>query len=187
MDGGQFFGRGRLVVGGVVGEDGGAVEGAVVLGEVEPALVADAFGALAADADADDVGGAVEEVFGEGDEGLVAHFLDEGVDGHCINEFLVLDRLAVLEGDNLCLCVDGLDTTLLAEHLVLLGYGFGDSNPDGACAAMGREAEGGVGTPIARSFLENDILGDGLDIWGCYSLTQPLTLHLDRISQLRRI
>lgn len=35
LDGGEFFGGGRLVVGGVVGEDGGAVEGAVVFGEVE--------------------------------------------------------------------------------------------------------------------------------------------------------
>ena len=153
LEGGEFLGGGRLVVGGVVGEDGGAVEGAVVLGEVEPAFVADAFGPLAADADADDVGGAVEEVFGEGDEGLVAQFLDEGVDGHGVDEFLILDSLAVLEGDDLCVCVDGFDTTLLAEHLVLLGDGLSDRNPDGACASMGREAEGGVGTPIACCLL----------------------------------
>lgn len=182
MEGGEFLGGGRLVVGGVVGEDGGAVEGAVVLGEVEPAFVADAFRALAADADADDVGGAVEEVFGEGDEGLVAHLLDEGVDGHCVDEFLVLDRLAVLKGDDLCICVDGFDTALLAEHFVLLGDGLSDSNPDGASTAMGRKAEGGVGTPVACCLLKNNILGDGLDIRGRYSLTQPLTLHLHSIS-----
>lgn len=142
-----------MVIGGVVGKDGGAVEGAIVFGEVEPAFITDAFGALAADADADDVGGAVEEVFGEGDEGLVAHFLDEGVDGHCVDEFLVLDCLAVLEGDRLCVCVDGFDRAMLAEHFVLFGDSFSDSNPDSACAAIGREAEGGVGTPVACCLL----------------------------------
>ena len=35
LEGGEFFGGGGLVVGGVVGEDGGAVEGAVFVGEVE--------------------------------------------------------------------------------------------------------------------------------------------------------
>lgn len=35
VEGRELFGRGRLVVRGVVGEDGGAVEGAVVFGEVE--------------------------------------------------------------------------------------------------------------------------------------------------------
>ena len=54
---GEFDVVGGLVVRGVVAEDGGAVEGAVVFGEVEPALVADAFRAGAADADAEDVGG----------------------------------------------------------------------------------------------------------------------------------
>lgn len=38
----ELFGGGGLVVGGVVGEDCGAVEGAVGFGEVEPAFVADA-------------------------------------------------------------------------------------------------------------------------------------------------
>ena len=42
MQGWEFLGGWRLVVGGVVGEDCGAVEGAVGLGEVEPAFVADA-------------------------------------------------------------------------------------------------------------------------------------------------
>ena len=35
LEGGELFGGGRLVVRRVVGEDGGAVEGAVVFGEVE--------------------------------------------------------------------------------------------------------------------------------------------------------
>ena len=57
---GEFFGVGGLVIGGVVGENGGAVEGAVVFREVEPTFVADAFGSLATDADTDNVGGGVE-------------------------------------------------------------------------------------------------------------------------------
>lgn len=44
------------VLGGVVGEDGGAVEGAVVLREVQPAL--EAVRALPSYPNADDVGGA---------------------------------------------------------------------------------------------------------------------------------
>ena len=35
LQGGQLFGGGGLVVGGVVGEDCGAVEGAVGFGEIE--------------------------------------------------------------------------------------------------------------------------------------------------------
>ena len=60
VEGGEFFGFVGLVVGGVVGEDGGAVEGAVVFREVEPAFVADAFRALASDTDANNVSGGVE-------------------------------------------------------------------------------------------------------------------------------
>ena len=45
LERGELLGVGGLVVWGVVGEDGSAVEGAVVFGEVEPAFVADAFGA----------------------------------------------------------------------------------------------------------------------------------------------
>ena len=60
MERGELFGVGGLVVGGVVGEDGGAVEGAVVFGEVEPAFIANSFGPLAADTDANNVSGGVE-------------------------------------------------------------------------------------------------------------------------------
>ena len=57
---GELFGVGGLIVWGVVGEDGGAVEGAVVFWEIEPAFIADTFGALATDTDADNVSGGVE-------------------------------------------------------------------------------------------------------------------------------
>lgn len=50
---GQAGGRGRAVLGGVVGEHGGAVEGAVVLRKVQPAL--EAVRALAPQPDAHNV------------------------------------------------------------------------------------------------------------------------------------
>jgi len=53
---GEVLGSLGLVVGGVVGEDGGAVEGTVFFGEVEPALVTNGGGSLASNADSDDVG-----------------------------------------------------------------------------------------------------------------------------------
>ena len=119
LEGGEGDGGVRLVVGGVVGEDGGAVKGAIGFGEIEPAFVADAGGAGSADADADDVGGAVEEVFAEGDEGGVTDLFDERVDGHGVDELFVFDRLAVLERNDLVVCVDGFDCALLAKHGLL--------------------------------------------------------------------
>ena len=57
-EGGQLHIGGGGVLVGVVGEHSGAVEGAVVLGEVQPAL--EPVGALAAHADAHDVRGAAQ-------------------------------------------------------------------------------------------------------------------------------
>ena len=51
--GGELGTGSRGVLGCVVGEDGDAIEGAVVLGVVQPTL--EAMGAVASDADADDV------------------------------------------------------------------------------------------------------------------------------------
>lgn len=48
---------------------------------------------------------------------------------------------------------------------------------------MGREAEGSVWTPVAGCFLEDDVLGDGLEIWSRNTFTQPFTLHL-KVSDL---
>lgn len=176
--GGEFDGGLGLVVGGVVGEDGGAVEGAVVFREVKPAFVADAFGAGAADADADDVGGGVEKVFGEGDEVGLVHFLDEGIDAHGVDEFLIADCFAVFEGDDFIVSVDCLDGAVGAELGPLFGDGVGYGNPDSTGAAVGREAKCRVWAPIAGRLLKDHILGDGLEIWRCYPLAEPLALHL---------
>ena len=158
---GEFDVVGRLVVRGVVAEDGGAVEGAVVFGEVEPALVADAFRAGAADADTEDVGGRVEEAFAEGGELLVLHLLDEGVDAHCGDEFLVFDRLAVFEGHTFSGGVYLGDGTVLAVDAFFFGESVCNGDPDTTCAAMGREAEGSIGTPVSGRLLEDHVLGDG--------------------------
>lgn len=175
---GELGGGLRLVVGRVVGEDGGAVEGAVVFGEVEPAFVADPLGAGAANANADDVGGGVEEVFAEGDEVRLVHFLDERVDGHGADEFLVGNGLAVLEGDYFAVGVNGFHGTVRTKLRLFLGNGVCYCNPNAACATVGREAESCVGTPVAGGLLEDDVLGHGLQIWSGDTLAEPLTLHL---------
>lgn len=167
-----------MIVGAVIGEDGGAVEGAVGVGEVEPAFVADARGALATHADSDDVSRAVEEVFAERDEGLVAHFLDERVHRHGVDEFRVFYACAVLQADCLIVCVNRLDGAVGAELGLLFGQSLRNSNPDGARAAVGWEAESCVWAPVAGRFLEDHVFGYGLDIWSCHTLAQPLALHL---------
>ena len=167
-----------LVVGGVVGEDGGTVEGAVVLGEVQPALVSDALRADTTQTNTNDVGAGVEETLGEVDELLVAHLLGKLVDGHGVDQLVVADGGSISERDNLLLGVDLGHLTLLVEALLLLGDSVGNSNPDTTGTVTGREAESGVGAPVTGNLVENDILGDELDIRSGDTLTKPLALHL---------
>lgn len=178
LEGGQLLAGLGLVVGGVVGEDGGAVEGAVVLGEVQPALVADALGTQATDTDTDDVGGAVEEALGELLALLVAHGLGQVVDGHGVDQLLVVDGGAVAEEDAVAVGIDELDVAVLAVAGLLFREGFGDVDPDVASSADSRETESGVGTPVTGGLLEDDVLGDGLEVGSGDTLTEPLALHL---------
>jgi hypothetical protein len=178
LESGQLLAGLGLVVGRVVGEDGGAVEGAVVLGEVQPALVTDALGALTADTNTDNVGGAVEEAAGELLQLLVAHGLGEVVDGHGVDHLLVVDSGTVTEEDTVVVGINKVDTAVLTEAGVLLGESVGDANPDGTSTAPGREAESGVGSPVASSLLEDNVLGDGLEVGCGDTLTEPLALHL---------
>ncbi len=175
---GELLGGVRLVVRAVVGEDGGAVKRAVVFREVKPALISDPLWSFTADAYADDVRGAVEEAFAEGDELLVAHHFDEGVDGHGVDKFFVVDGGAVAEEDAVAFGVDALDAASLAEAGFLLGNGFGELDPDVAGAAVGWEAEGGVGAPVAGGLFEDGVLHDELEVRGCHSLAEPGALHL---------
>ena len=142
-----------LVVGGVVGEDGGAVEGAIVLGEVEPAFVANALWANAADADAKDVCGAVEEISSERDKRRVAHLFGERVDSHGADELVIRDCLAILESDYLFFGVDFLDSAMFSKLRLFFWQSLSHSNPDGPGASVCREAKCCVGAPIASRLL----------------------------------
>ena len=90
------------------------------------------------------------------------HLLHEGVDAHCGDEFLVFDRLAVFEDHTFSRGVYLGDSTVLAVDAFFFGESVCDGNPDTACAAMGREAEGGIGSPVAGRLLEDHVLGDCL-------------------------
>lgn len=124
------------------------------------------------------MGGGVEEVFGEGDKVGVFHFLDEGVDGHGVDEFLVTNCFSIFERDDFVVGVDFLDGTVGAELSLFFGDGVGYGDPDAAGAAVSWEAEGSIGAPVAGRLLENNVFGDGLEIGSCNALTEPLALHL---------
>ena len=191
----------RLVVRRVVGEDGRTVERAVILREVElegervqvssllrlrqltmiwtyPALVTDAIGASTADADTNDVGRRVVQALGQRDQVLVAHLLDELINVHGVDELVVADGGAVLQGNGLLLGVHLGDLALGAIPLVLGGESVGDSDPDTAGTISCREAESGIGSPVTGSLVKNDVLGDGLDIGSSDALAEPCALHL---------
>ena len=168
----------RLVVGRVVGEDGGTVEGAVVLGEVQPALVTDALRALTSDTDTNNVGGRVVELLGEGHELLVAELLSKVVNSHGVDELVVANGATVGEVGNLLLGIDLGDLTLLAESLLLLGDGLSDGDPDTTGTITGGESEGSVGAPVTGNLVEDNVLGDKLSVRSGDTLTEPLALHL---------
>lgn len=143
----------RLVVRGVVGKDGGTVEVAVVLGEVQPALVTNALRALTTNTNTDNVSSRVEETLGEADELLVANLLGEVVNSHGADELAVSDCGTVSKVDDLLLGVNLGDLTSLAEALLLLGDGVGNSSPDTTSTVTGRESKGGVGAPVTSNLV----------------------------------
>jgi hypothetical protein len=183
LESGQLLGGLGLVVRGVVGEDGGTVEGAVILGEVQPALVTDAVGAGTTDTNTDNVGGGVEELLGEGHELSVVHGLGEVVDSHGGNKLLVTNGGAISQGDGLVVGVDLLDLVLGTVAGVLLGEGVGNGNPDTTGTVAGGETESSVGAPVTGSLVEDDVGSHGLDIGGSDTLTEPSALHLNKFDQ----
>ena len=108
---------------------------------------------MPADADADDVGGAVEEAFAECYQLGVAHAFDQGVHGHGGDEFLVVDGCAVAEESAAAFGVYELDAPVLAEASFLLVDCFRHGDPDVAGSAVGWEAECCVGSPVARGLV----------------------------------
>ena len=178
LEGRELLGGLGLVVGGVVGEDGGTVEGAVILGEVEPALVTDSLGTSATDTNTDDVGRRVEELLGQTDQLLVAHHLGKMINGHGGDELLVSDGGAILQGYCSVVGVHLDHGALLTEASFLLGDSVGNGNPDTTSTAAGREAESGVRTPVTGGLVQDNVGSHSLDVGGSDTLTEPSTLHL---------
>ncbi len=125
---------------------------------------------MAADADADDVRGGVEEVFAEGDEGFVAHFLDERVDAHGVDKLLVVDGFTGLEYYYFGVCVDALDGPVGTKLGLLFWKSIRNRNPDVASTAVSWETERGIWSPVAGCLLQNDVLCDILEIGSCNAL-----------------
>ena len=152
--------------------------------ETYPAFVADALWTFATDAHTDNVCGRVEKAIAEVDELLVTHLLAQRVDGHGANQLLILDCGAIFQEHFLDVRIDLVDGAVRAKPCIFLRKRLGHCLPDAPCAIVCWKAEGGVGAPVAGCFLEDDVFGDGFDVWGSYTLAKPLALHLHRISPL---
>ena len=168
----------RLVVGGVIREYCGPIEWAVVFGEVEPAFIANALGAAATDSDADDMRGAIEEVFGEGNEGGIADLLSEGVDRHRIDHLVIRNGFAILEGHSLLISIDFFNSAILAKSGLLFRKSLCNSDPDSTGTTVSWKAEGRIGSPISSGLLEYHVLDHTFDIRCCHSFAKPCALHL---------
>lgn len=144
-----------------------------------PALVTDALRALTTDTNTNDVGSGVEETLGQGDELLVAHLLDEVVDSHGVDQGAVANGGAVGHGDGLVRRVDLGNLARLAEALLLGGKSVGDGDPDTTGTVPSGESESGIGSPVTSNLIQDDVLGDSLDIGSSNSLAEPLALHLE--------
>jgi hypothetical protein len=144
-----------------------------------PALVANVGWALATDSDTDNVGGGVEETLAEVDQVLVTHLLNKLINSHGGNELLVTNGLAILQGNGLGIGIDLGDSTLGTKSGVLLWQSVGNSDPDTTGTVTSWETESGVWTPVTSGLLENDVLGDSLEIWSGDTLTEPCALHLE--------
>lgn len=153
-----------------------------VIGQVHrstyPALVTNAIRACATQTNTNDVCGGEVETLGDGLKLLVTHLLNQLVQVHGGNQLLITNGAAVAHGHDLLVGIDLGNLALLAEDLLLLRQGVGNSNPDATSAIASREAEGGVGAPATGSLVENNVLGDLLDSRSSHTLTEPVGTHL---------
>lgn len=135
------------------------------------------------------MGSGVEEALGQGDELLVAHLLNEVVDSHGVDQGTIANGGAVGHGDGLVRRVDLGNLARLAEALLLGGKSVGDGDPDTTGTVPSGESESGIGSPVTGNLVQDDVLGDGLDIGSSNSLAEPLALHLEEgsVSQTRHI
>ena len=122
--------------------------------------------------------GRIVELLGEVNKFLVAHLLGQSIHCHCAYELLVPDGLAILEYHSLVVSVDFLDGTMSPKEGLLFRECVRNSDPNAACATIGRKAEGCIGTPVTRGFFEDDIFHHEFHIRNCDTLTEPFALHL---------
>ena len=84
---------------------------------------------------------------------MVAHFLNERVDGHGVDEFVVADCFAAFESHEFVVYVHFGYCSMRTKHGLLFRNGFSHGDPDGACSAVSWESEGGIRAPVAGCLL----------------------------------
>mmetsp|Transcript_4213 Transcript_4213/g.11363 ORF Transcript_4213/g.11363 Transcript_4213/m.11363 type:complete len:305 (-) Transcript_4213:467-1381(-) len=154
----------------IVGEDGAPVVGAVVLGVVQPAL--GAMWAFAADAQPDDVAGAVLQLVRPF---LLAEPAEHDIQWQRGQQGVVPDLGAALQGHHLGFLVDARHCAVVS--LVLLGKQASHTLPDCTRASVRGEAEHRIRAP-ACILLSVDDIGDGaVHVHSGHTLPQPVALH----------
>lgn len=143
-----------------------------------PALISNAVRARTSETDTNDVSSGIEETLGQADELLVAHLLSKMVNSHGVDQLAIANSGAISKANSLLLSIDLGHLSMLAEALLLLGDGICDSDPDAASAVPSRESECSIGSPAAGYLIQDDVLGNCLDIRGSDSLAKPFALHL---------
>lgn len=130
------------------------------------------------DIDIDDVSGGVEEIFGERDEFLVVYFFNEVVNGYGVDEFVIVDGGVIFEVDNFFFGIDFGDFILFVEVFFFFWKSFGNSDLDIISVIVGGEVEGSVGFLVVSGFVEDDVFGDGFEIWSGNMFIELLVLYL---------
>ena len=143
-----------------------------------PALVTNAVRTTSSETDADDVCRRIVETLGDANKLLATNLLDELINVHGGDKLLVANLGPIGHGDDLVFSVDLGDLALLSKTLLLLWQRVGDGDPDTTGTVTGRETESGVRAPVTSSLVQDDVLGNELDIGRSHTLAEPVTSHL---------
>mmetsp|Transcript_6266 Transcript_6266/g.17989 ORF Transcript_6266/g.17989 Transcript_6266/m.17989 type:complete len:496 (+) Transcript_6266:382-1869(+) len=171
--GAQLLVLGGAVIGRVVAEHGGAVEGAVILRIIQPAF--GVVGTEPANPQPDDVRRAVGELLGPV---ALAQPLEGEVQRHGRDEVVVLQHLAVCQSHCFGVLVQTGHLIVTTQTQALLRQLSGNRLPDAAGAALQGESKHCVGAP-PRVLLVVQHVGDGpLHVHRGHPLPQPITLHV---------
>ena len=182
----------RLVVGGVIGEDGRSVEWAIGFGEVEllserrekeggyPAFITNAFRSFASDTNSNDMSARIIKIFDTLLHNLcrcgrsLAH-CDKLINWHCTHQFAIRNLRPILQLHRLVFQINVDD---FGAQLEFVGrQSLCHSLPDPAGATVSRESERGIGSPIPRRLVQNDVFGNEFEVWCCHTFTEPAALH----------